>query len=349
MSSTKKGLFRHVSFRSRNLHDDEKCYCNDTINHMKINEKQYTHPAANMAFIPGRDNVDYCRRCTLHDFRTRIVEWLIQIQDYFTNCEETLEMAVCLFDFTFFKGSYLDLTEYNGEKFSYQTKDKHYCLEERLHLTALTCYFISCKFWERFPPKANKLIHLTEYGYNVNQLFCMEREILMSLEFDLNIPLVSQYIELYMLHEEEYLFSRMLTVCHYLSNLLVTEMMFANHPSSSLAAVILQLSKMILNVFSAGDENGNEPSFQQVSNNYDEGLFHCEDFYEILKDVYQIFITSVTSDSFKVQKKKFSEQKYSYLSLYMETIDLQLLEKNFQDLTCEVQAAIELRPLSRRN
>ena len=36
----------------------------------------------------------------------------------------------------------------------------------------------------------------------------MEREILMRLDFDLKIPLISQYIEFYMLHEKEFYFSK---------------------------------------------------------------------------------------------------------------------------------------------
>jgi hypothetical protein len=342
LSNQKRMLFQNVTKRRNVYHDDEKCYCHDTIEHLKMNEQRFTYPAVRMVYNPDGDNEEYSKRCTLNEFRQRTVEWMISIQDYFTNCEETLEMAVCLFDFAFYNDSFLNLTESDNKDqvFSYETKNKHYCNQERLHLTALTCYFLSCKFWERFPPKASKLIHLTEYSYTENQLLCMERELLMNLEFDLKIPLISQYIEFYMLHEDEFLLSRITTMSHYLTNLALVNLVFTNRPSSSLAAVILQLSKMILYVFSASNENGNGPIYQKQATQYDEHLFECEDFVEILKDIWQIFIKSVTGNSYKLQKKKFSEQKYSYLCLYLEAIDLKVLKLYYQELTCWVKVII---------
>ena len=41
--------------------------------------------------------------------------------------------------------------------FDYEKTRKHYYNQEQLHLAALTCYFLSCKFWERFPPKVINL------------------------------------------------------------------------------------------------------------------------------------------------------------------------------------------------
>jgi len=92
-------------------------------------------------------------------------------------------------------------------------------------------------------------------------------------------------------------------------------MIFVNRLSSSLAAVILTLSKMILIVFSTNDENGNGPWLPNSCVNYDEHLFGVEDFYEILKDTWQIFIKSLTGNSFKVRKKTYAlfENDWRYL------------------------------------
>jgi len=79
-------------------------------------------------------------------------------------------------------------------------------------------------------------------------------------------------------------------------------MIFISRLSSSLAAVIFTLSKMILNVFSTIDENGNGHSLLHVIGSYDEHLFELEDFHEILRDIWQIFIRSMTGNSFKVKE-----------------------------------------------
>ena len=89
-------------------------------------------------------------------------------------------------------------------------------------------------------------------------------------------------------------------------------MILTHRLSSSIAVVILTLSKMILNVFAASNDNGNNST---INNNmtihqqhttlghYDEHLFGCEDFFDILKDIWQIFFNSVTGTSFKVKIK----------------------------------------------
>ena len=158
-----------------------------------------------------------------------------KIKDYFTNCEETLEMATRLFDYIFYNDFYAKVGEVEragDQAGSIQEKQSDYFQQECLYLVALTCYFLSCKFWERFPPKVRwikqikricilfvkqkfyqltKLIFLTEYAYTDEQLLQMEKKILMKLDFDLKIPLITQYLEFYMLHEREYYLSKVNT------------------------------------------------------------------------------------------------------------------------------------------
>ncbi len=73
-------------------------------------------------------------------------------------------MAARLFDHIFYYDFYSKTAdEANQEivlnfsntedKFKIQQND--YFQQECLYIVALTCYFLSCKFWERFPPKVN--------------------------------------------------------------------------------------------------------------------------------------------------------------------------------------------------
>jgi len=100
-----------------------------------------------------------------------------------------------------------------------------------LQLIALTCFFLSCKFWERFPPKVtkfrskllikwlyfkpwklSKLLNLSEFVYSEQQLLDKEKEILSIIKFDLKIPLITQHLEFYLLHETNFLLSRVKTI-----------------------------------------------------------------------------------------------------------------------------------------
>ena len=158
MSQSKVCKSKNVSVRD-GRHDNDRCYCQDTIEHLKNNEKRFTYPAIKMVFPTDPSNDEYSKRCALNTFRQRTIEWMISIQDYFTNCEETLEMATRLFDFIFYNDFYASVkpTDYGS---AHETEKKYYQEQECLHLVAITCYFLSCKFWERFPPKVNESFEL---------------------------------------------------------------------------------------------------------------------------------------------------------------------------------------------
>lgn len=331
---------QNITYRP-NHHDFENCYCQDMIEHLKKNERRFTYPEIPMVTITNSEgsNEDFlrARRCTFKTFRQRTTEWMIWLQEYFTNSEETLEMATRLFDHFFYNDFYKKITVPDFENMDFTLNEKrHYQEQENMQLISVACYFLSCKFWERFPPKISKLIYLTEFAYTELELLAMEREILMKLDFDLKIPLVSQFIEFYMMHEKEFYISKVKIVSHYLTNLALTEMVFTNRLSSSIAVVILTLSKMILGLFNANEDL---TLMKFPFCNYDKHLWDAENFYEILKDIWQIFINSVTnSSSYKPQKKKFNEQKYQYLYMYLKGIHVNNFQIFYEDLTHQVKS-----------
>jgi hypothetical protein len=57
----------------------------------------------------------------------------------------------------------------------------------------------------------SKLINLTEYCYSETQLILKEKQILSIINFDLKIPLVTQYFEFYVLHETVFLLNKVYT------------------------------------------------------------------------------------------------------------------------------------------
>ncbi len=69
-------------------------------------------------------------------------------------------------------------------------------------------------------------------------------------------------------------------------------MILINRLSSSLAAVVLTFSKMILYFFTSASE---------IETVYDESLFEVEEFLDILKEVWQLFTDSINDKNlFKV-------------------------------------------------
>lgn len=78
-------------------------------------------------------------------------------------------MAGRLFDHIFYIDFYSNAnnsdvySHFDENNSSVELKNIGYKEEERLHLVALTCYFLSCKFWERFPPKVTTITLLTTF------------------------------------------------------------------------------------------------------------------------------------------------------------------------------------------
>jgi len=56
--------------------------------------------------------------------------------------------------------------------------------------------------------KLSKLLNLSEFVYSEQQLLDKEKEILSIIKFDLKIPLITKHLEFYLLHETNFLLSR---------------------------------------------------------------------------------------------------------------------------------------------
>ena len=147
---------------------------------------------------------------------------------------------------------------------------------------------------KNFIHKVSKLVEITDYAFSEKELLDKEQEILMFLEFDLKVPLVTQFVEFHFYHEPESIFDRAIKISYYLTNLTLTEVRFRNHLASTLSAVIVTLSKMILNAFTGCDPEQNYKI-------YDATLFHIEEFCPLLEELWMVFCKSVTDkENFKV-------------------------------------------------
>ena len=86
-------------------------------------------------------------------------------------------MAGRLFDHIFYIDYYSNVSNsdissrFNDANTKLETEKLGYKDEERLHLVALTCYFLSCKFWERFPPKVKSFFNLFQIFEDFTKTF----------------------------------------------------------------------------------------------------------------------------------------------------------------------------------
>ena len=101
--------------------------------------------------------------------RTILIEWLVQIQEEFQLCHETLYKAVIM------KDLYLS-----------RTTD---CIKmEEYQLVGACCLWIAAKYEEIYPPNLSNFSSLCDNIYSKRRFMQMERDIMRTLDFQLYMP-----------------------------------------------------------------------------------------------------------------------------------------------------------------
>lgn len=105
--------------------------------------------------------------------RTILVDWLIEVQENFELFHETLYLGVHLVDI------YLS---------------RKAVTRDFLQLIGATCLLIASKFEELSPPLVDEFLYLCDDAYTRNQILAMEREILLVLGYDINVPVAYRFL-----------------------------------------------------------------------------------------------------------------------------------------------------------
>lgn len=108
--------------------------------------------------------------------RAVLIDWLIDVQNFFMLTQDTLFLAVKIID-------------------RYLMKRK--VLEKQFQLLGGTAFFIAAKFYERKPPLINELVYISDGAYNIDEVIMMEIQILQALNFSLCTSLSCQFLRFY--------------------------------------------------------------------------------------------------------------------------------------------------------
>ncbi|KAK3597812.1 hypothetical protein CHS0354_029372 [Potamilus streckersoni] len=157
--------------------DPFKCplYAQDIYEYLMSVERKWVFPAEYLNNNP---------RVPSHA-RAILVDWLIDVQVHQKLSNQTLHITAALIDRFLCMCPGIDLS--------------------LLQLVGITCLLIAAKFVERFPPEIAELCFLTNHTYVPNQVLEMERWILKTLSFDLNIPDPTIYLDRFLqIHESQH-------------------------------------------------------------------------------------------------------------------------------------------------
>uniref|UniRef100_F6ZID3 Uncharacterized protein n=1 Tax=Ciona intestinalis TaxID=7719 RepID=F6ZID3_CIOIN len=153
------------------------------------------------------------------EMRSILVDWMVEVQENFELNHETLYLAVKLVD------CYLQ-----------QVKIK----KEKLQLIGATSLLIAAKFDERQAPYLDDFLYICDDAYNKQQMMQMERTLLKTIGFDINIPIAYRFLRRYAKCAKSSM--EVLTLARYIMELSLQDISFIGKSASLMAASALWLA-----------------------------------------------------------------------------------------------------------
>lgn len=180
--------------------------------------------------------------------RAILIDWLVEVHLKFKLLPETLFLTVNLID------RYLSLERVSKEK---------------LQLVGVTCMLIASKYEEIYAPIVNDFVYITDNAYSKPEILSMERKIIATLNFDLQITSPLRFLErLQRVVQVEPLF---MNLSKYFLELCLVDYQMLQHSPSLLAASALYLALKMAKV----SKNWIEPLMQTFPGLKEQTIRSC--------------------------------------------------------------------------
>ncbi|XP_071816387.1 cyclin-A2-like [Apostichopus japonicus] len=108
--------------------------------------------------------------------RRVLLAWMRDVQEFLGMHQETFHLAITIIDLVLLRGN-VKLQEYQ--------------------LLGLVGFYLAAKFMERYVPEIDTLMYLASYAYNSQLILQKEKEVLQLLDYDLNLPTQSWFLDYY--------------------------------------------------------------------------------------------------------------------------------------------------------
>jgi hypothetical protein len=209
--------------------------------------------------------------------RAVLVDWLINVHLRFKLQSETLFMTIYILD------RYLS---------------KKLIGKQYLQLAGICALMIACKYEEIYSPEINDLLVITENTYTKENLLLMERDILISLDYDFTIPSIHKFYDMlcinFGLSEKQYFLGR------YLTELFLLDYRINKYHHSLIACSVIYLVMKIHNYV----------NYQQIKSYC---LFNDSDLKRCASDICNL-IANIETLNLPTILNKFSTDEYNSVS-----------------------------------
>lgn len=142
-------------------------YLSDILKYMRRAEEKYR---PKVGYMEKQNEIS----CVM---RTKLIDWLVEVQDEYTLENESLFLAV----------SYTD-------RFLSQMS----VARSKLQLLGTTAMFVASKYEEIYPPDADEFAYVTADTYTKDEVILMERLLLKVLGCTLAVPTTNQFLGIFL-------------------------------------------------------------------------------------------------------------------------------------------------------
>lgn len=205
--------------------------------------------------------------------RAILIDWLVEVHLKFKLVPETLFLTINLID------RYLN---------------KKVIMRNRLQLVGVTAMLIACKYEEIYAPEVKDFVYITDKAYTKDEIFNMENDILLTLDFNITVPSSYRYMEIFNRYLK--LEDNAIMFCRYLLELFLVEYKMIKYNPSLLAASTMYITLKIT-------KKAEAEKVTQLIGYSDEVLKECA------KDICQI-LDNVEKNSLQAIRNKFSLPKF---------------------------------------
>ncbi|XP_015255210.1 PREDICTED: G2/mitotic-specific cyclin-B3 [Cyprinodon variegatus] len=224
------------------------------------------------------------------EMRAILIDWLVEVQENFELCHETLYMAVKMTD------HYLSETPIQ---------------RQMLQLVGSTTMLIASKFEERCPPAVEDFLYICDDAYKREELIDMEASILQALSFDINIPIPYRFLRRY----ARCVSAKMdtLTLARFYCEMSLMEMDFVSERGSLLASACLLMALV------TKDLGGWSPILQFHSG------YQASDLMPCVRKLHSMLLAP-PDDKLKTIRNKYSHKVFFEVAS-LPLVDIDVLEK----------------------
>ena len=157
--------------------DIDKAKAHDPQEAVEVLDEIYAHlRESERRWLPPKEHLK-CQTVVTAEMRGILVDWLVEVAEEYRLSSETLYLSINYID------RYLAVVPIE---------------KAQLQLVGVAAMLIASKYEEIYPPQCDEFVYISDNTYTRDQIFAMETNILVTLDFALTVPTAKVFLRRYL-------------------------------------------------------------------------------------------------------------------------------------------------------